>query len=369
MNLPFVQKIWSKNLLPRIRKILLLGGQGDALYCRDLIDIIHYFKTENPEIQIVLTTNGSHKNEKWWRQLAQVLNQNDCVVFSVDGWDHESNKKYRVNSDFESILNGMKTLKKYNEQVYLIWSAIVFRFNQHHLDKIQELARTTGVDAFNVVFSSLFGSWYPHYIDPKLNDDPLEPEAHLVSAYQNSDRGLFISLSKRSYPPSINPLIKQFVGKYINTYKEGHIMPMCRIGERGLYVDAEGIIYPCSWVSHPFGSRQNQKGNKTIWWKESLWVQHKDQFNLHKHSLESILKGSLWKSLFESWQDDEKSFVECENKCHQSQSSARIARIDSREGANGIHTQDQEIMKAIHRYKDSIAEKAQQHLIFNRSPI
>ncbi len=364
MDLAFVQKILPRNLLTRVKKILLAGGQGDALYCRDFIEIVRYLKTENPTLQIVLTTNGSHKNEKWWTEVAKILNRHDTVIFSVDGWDDESNQKYRVNSDFESILKGVDTLKRVNDQVYIVWSTIIFRFNQHRLDDIKELARETGADAFNIVLSSLFGSWYPHYIDSQLGHDPLEPDAQLVSSYQNSDRGLFVKFSKHKSLESISPLVSQFVDRYIETYKESYVMPMCRIGERGLYVDAEGILYPCSWVSHPFGIRQSQRREKTIRWEKSLWVEHKDKFNLHQHSLTEVLGSSLWKGLACSWLDPQKSFVECENKCHWSQSAARVARVYS-PGVLQDSPENNEALQMIRRYKKSVAGKAEK--ILNQS--
>ena len=44
----------------QIRKITFCGNDGDPIYCRDLAEICLWFKTINPQIQIVIITNGSY---------------------------------------------------------------------------------------------------------------------------------------------------------------------------------------------------------------------------------------------------------------------------------------------------------------------
>ena len=94
------------------------------------------------------------------------------------------------------------------------------------------------------------------------------------------------------------------------------------LNERGLYIDAEGILYPCSWISHPFGVRKNHK--KTIYWKDSLFVKYKDKFNLYKYSLDAIINSEEWNKLKCSFYDRGKHFVECSDKCNKVSTLARL---------------------------------------------
>ena len=331
MSLDFIKKILPPERLSHVKKILMSGGQGDAIYCSDFLKIIRYFKETAPEIQLSLTTNGSWKKEAWWREAASIFNKSDIVMFSADGWDQESNEKYRVNSNFKSIIEGIKTLRRFNDQVYIVWSAIIFRFNQDKMERIQNLAESLGADAFNMVQSSLFGSLDPSYIDPKRGYDPLEPEKEFLGRPKNTDRGFYVDFkTNRRSPKTVEPSIFQLAEKYKEEHKSSYIAPLCRLGERGLYVDAEGILYPCSWVSHPFSVASSPARGKSISWEKSLWVEHKSQFDLKRCSLEEILSGSLWRKLRCSWKDSEKSFVECESKCRRSKSEIRIARLRSK---------------------------------------
>ena len=323
MTLDFVKKILPPERLSLVERMLINGGQGDSIYCNDFIKIIKYFKDIKNNIQLSIVTNGSYRKREWWKDVARILNKNDNITFSIDGWDQKSNEQYRVNSHFKSIMEGLKTLRQFNSQVYIVWSSIIFKFNQDKIDTIKNLAERMGVDAFNIVQSQLFGSVNKDFIDPKLGYDPLEPDETLVES-SNTNRGFYIHFTERSSSTKIKTNILQFIDKYRETYNDSYIFPLCRIGERGLYVDAEGILYPCSWVSHPFVQRGSKKRDKSIHWEKSLWVEHKDDFNLNRHSLESILQNSLWKKLRNSWFDSKKAFVECERHCHQFDSNKKI---------------------------------------------
>ena len=95
MSLDFVKKTFPLERLSYVKKILMSGGQGDPIYCNDFIKIIKYFKESKSNLQLCITTNGSYKKKSWWKNVAQILNKNDIIIFSVDGWDQKSNEQYR----------------------------------------------------------------------------------------------------------------------------------------------------------------------------------------------------------------------------------------------------------------------------------
>lgn len=331
LSIDLIRNIFTSDILEDTTTIMLCGGQGDPLYCKDMLEIVEYFKDHNPDIELVIVTNGSYRRKDWWEKLAHILNNQDTVVFSVDGWDNESNNKYRVNSNFDSILTGITTLANKNPEITLRWSTIVFSFNEHHLEKIQEVATQAGATEFQVVQSSLFGSKLDHYIDKQLGYDPLEPGDRdlTVSAYAHSDRGLTIPL--RSKPKSkikkkqFRQNVAELLDRHIDRFNNTNLLPACLLNERGLYIDAEGILYPCSWISHPFGTRRDDR--KVVKWQDSLFVKHKDKFNLHNYSVRDILTSEYWNKLHRSFSDTEKMFVECASKCSKQATMARTKNI------------------------------------------
>ena len=312
MDLKFVQSFLTPELLTsKVQRITMCGDVGDPIYCKEYIEICRYIKTVNPKIHLVTITNGSYKKPMWWEELASVLNERDVIHFSIDGYDNTSNNLYRVNSDFDSIIEGIRTVRKHNSKVFLTWAAIVFRFNQDHIDQIKTLATGLGMDTLQLTKSTKFGSKYGAAYSGST--DPLEPRAEWISSTDRYER-TSISLSNRTI--DIAEYIAFNMTNYVNArvkYQHYPITPLCEIGNRGVYVNAEGVIFPCSWTSFPY--TQLAHGNKVINWQDSFFAKHRDQMNLRNQSLDKILADPLWYQCSNGWTDSTKTWVECSQKC------------------------------------------------------
>ena len=128
--------IFPPEILKDIKSILFCGDKGDPIYARNFLGIVEYIKEHNPTLAINITTNGSYKSEDWWTNLGQALSPRDRITFSIDGWDHESNNMYRVNSEWSSIIKGLQTLSKIEnaDRPIIHWSTILFCNSIHFLD-------------------------------------------------------------------------------------------------------------------------------------------------------------------------------------------------------------------------------------------
>jgi MoaA/NifB/PqqE/SkfB family radical SAM enzyme len=315
MDLAFVQSFLTLEMLKNnVRRITMCGDVGDPIYCKEYIEICRYIKSVNPQIHIFTITNGSHKKPEWWTELGSVLNEYDTVNFSVDGYDNASNNLYRVNSNWDSIIDGMQSIRHANQQVFINWAAIVFKFNQDHLVFITSQARGLGIDGLQLTKSTKFGSKYGEAYGG--DHDTLEPSAEWISSSHRYERSM-INISGRNLPNQdyLEHNREQYI-KIKQQYKDQPIVPMCEIGNRGLYVNAEGVLFPCSWTSFPYHSLSD--GNKTIKWEDSFFAQYRDRMNLRTRSLEEITKDPLWDLCSRGWSDSTKSWVECSQKCNQS---------------------------------------------------
>ena len=278
MSLDFVKKFFTKDMLRnQVRRVTMCGDVGDPIYCKEYIDICRYIKNVNPKIHIVTITNGSYKKSSWWEELGTVLNEYDVVNFSVDGYDQDSNNIYRVNSDWDSIISGITNLRKVNKQVFIHWAMIIFRFNQDHVDRIKQQAFELDMDALQVTRSTKFGSKYGGaYGGP---DDNLEPRAENISATHRYERETY-NLSGRLL--NNQDYLKYNKQKYLEIKQQCQdqpITPLCEIGNRGIYVNAEGVVFPCSWTSFPYTSLTHQ--DKTIVWADSFFAKYRKQMNLN----------------------------------------------------------------------------------------
>ena len=258
-----------------------------------MINIIRYFKSAYP-VEFVIITNGSYKTESWWQDLAAVLTDRDEIHFSIDGWDHDSNCQYRINSDWESIMLGVRTLRL-NQDVRMTWAAIAFAFNQDHLDGMEQQARDLGFDFFQLTRSTKFGKIYPSYGD----QDTLQPRDELISSSMRFERRI-TPLSGRPRKPI--PLINEMLWKHANNIIEpsSEIMPLCMIGNKGLFINSQGDFFPCCWVANRYGHNQE-------------WLDRGRGFNLRQHSLQDVLKDRFWNEEFQKY-----NWLECQTKCRRS---------------------------------------------------
>lgn len=313
LSLQDFKKVFGRSMLEKVKRFTMCGDVGDPIYCKDYLDIIEYVKTIKPEIQIFTITNGSYKTKEWWQKFAKLSNENDTINFSVDGYDEESNNMYRVNSDWKSIMQGMEICVSQSE-MFVNWAMIVFKFNQDKIEIIEQMARHKGCDQLQITLSTKFGSKYSEAYGG--DQDVLEPRLKYISKSHRYQREIK-NLSGR-YPSRLD-YMKENYKRYteIKQQFKGEIIPMCLIGNRGLYINAEGVVFPCSWTSFPYHSLEHH--GKTIKWQDSFFAKNRQNFNIKgNRSIEQILNDNLWQKLFDSFNDKQKNWVECSQKCHRS---------------------------------------------------
>jgi len=296
LDLEFFQKNFTPEFITaNIEKITFCGDDGDPIYAHDLVPVIRYIKSIKP-VEIVIITNGSHKKAKWWQDLGSVLTAQDTVHFSIDGWDNESNNLYRVNSDYNSIIEGVVNLRSAS-QCRVVWAAIAFKFNEKHISKMVSQAASWGFDAFQLTKSTKFGAVYPAY----GVDDPLQPSEKFVSGSHRFERDV-IMLSNHTLNTEIT---EKNIQLYKSVQEVNGVKPLCEIGNKGLYIDARGRLFPCCWVANRYSHNTE-------------WQQLAEQFNLHQRTLSNVVTDNFWSTKFKTFE-----WQECQTKC-------AAARVDEK---------------------------------------
>lgn len=292
LDLDFFKRNFTPEfIIKNVERISFCGDDGDPIYAHDFLDVVKYIKSiKNVSLQII--TNGSYKNLDWWKELAFALNEQDQLHFSLDGWDQVSNEKYRVNSNWDSIMLGVNTVRKYSK-CHLVWDAIGFKFNENKIEDMMSMATTLGFDLFQLTKSTKFGSKYPGTYG--INDE-LEPTINLISSTHRFER-LYTQLSSRVFVTTWKETNLEFFKKV--SLINDSIIPLCHIGIKGLFINSKGEFYPCCWVANRYSHN-------------SHWQDLGKKFNLHNNLLEDVLSMNFW----------EKDFVdnslECKLKCNKS---------------------------------------------------
>jgi wyosine [tRNA(Phe)-imidazoG37] synthetase (radical SAM superfamily) len=285
-------EFFKRNFTPEfvqanVEKITFCGDDGDPIYAHDLIPVIQYLKNIKP-VEIVVITNGSHKKLSWWSELGQLLDHRDSVHFSIDGYDDASNNLYRVNSDWDSITAGLQMLRV-TSGCRIVWAAIAFKFNEDQLDSMQQFAQHIGVDVFQLTKSTKFGSVYESY----GIDDPLQPSVKFVSSTHRFEREA-VALTNAGARQSISLTNKQLFNQ---TKSRNGVTPLCEIGNKGLYIDARGRLFPCCWVANRYNHNSD-------------WQQIANNFDLNIKLLTDVLADDFWTAEFQSFK-----WQECQTKC------------------------------------------------------
>jgi hypothetical protein len=92
---------------------------------------------------------------------------------------------------------------------------------------------------------------------------------------------------------------------YNKSQNRNPIVPLCEIGNKGLYIDAQGRLFPCCWVANRYSHNTE-------------WQQLANQFDLKQCALAEVLSDSFWKEEFQTFK-----WQECQTKC-----SSRVVNQD-----------------------------------------
>lgn len=288
LTLEFFQTQLREDVVKQIKKITFCGNDGDPIYCRDFIKICMWIKKVNPNIGLTVVTNGSYKSASWWNTLGKILDHNDEIHWSIDGWDHQSNQQYRVKSDWQSIMDGVYAFTQENTTTYRVWATIGFKFNQDHINSIKQLAKTLKFDCFQLTKSTKFGSKYPTAYGIS---DILEPtEVDLISSSHRFER----VVETLSVKPNPNLQLKQIFFTRTEQLKHTGYSNICAIGNKGVFLNSRGEFYPCCWTANRYDHNQN--------WQ--------NKFNLYKQSFTEIINDPFWTTEFLKFDN-----LECKTKC------------------------------------------------------
>lgn len=205
----------------QITEFILCGDYGDSIYYPDLLKLIHRFRNQ---VSFNIVTNGSRQTEKFWHKLSDVLTKDDTVTFSIDGLV-DTNHLYRINSDWNSIMQGIDIIGKSKAQIH--WKTIVFNFNYDKLDKIKTFAESKGA------------SFYAEKTHRHGNDSLIPPESYIETNHL--------------YREEFND-------------QPFEIEPRCEKDAK--VITADGSLYPCDWIRHPQTFYKSQ-----LWKQKERWLE------------------------------------------------------------------------------------------------
>jgi len=189
------------------------GNYGDPIYHPKFHDLISACKIRGAKISV--TTNGSYRDTEWWTRLCDILNEDDIMVFSIDG-SPENFTIYRENADWKSIKIGIDVCSKSKARVG--WKYIPFLYNQNDIEKTKQLALALGVDEFIISPSDRFDEKTQHLI-PTLE--------FIGDRYQSQES------FKKGQSVKVDPKCQTGHEHFIAA--TGHYVPCCYLADHRFY--------------------------------------------------------------------------------------------------------------------------------------
>ena len=213
--------------IPLDKKIFnLCGNYGDPIYYNQLFDLVQWIKQNGAEL--TLHTNGSFKTREWWEQLTSLLDQNDVIVFAIDGTP-DNFTKYRINADWDSIKIGIDVASKVTKT---IWQFIPFSYNIDSIPIARQMSIDLGMYEFKILHSSRWDS---------VNDVYRPPDEFIAS---NDKEVKFFTRSS----------------------KVNEISPRCKINNEEHFITAQGFYTPCCFsATHNFYYKTDFYKNKNAY--------------------------------------------------------------------------------------------------------
>lgn len=193
-----IKNLISKEQIQHLDKMFMCGDFGDPAAGKHTLEIYRYFRELNPTITLGMNTNGSLRSTKWWRELAEILNQShDYVVFSIDGLE-DTNHIYRINTKWHKIMQSAQSFIDAGGSAH--WDMLIFEHNEHQINQAQNLAQAMGFKWFRAKVSKRNVAYPVSFLNPPKGwKDPIVTNG-VIECPVLKEQSIYISANGKTYP-------------------------------------------------------------------------------------------------------------------------------------------------------------------------
>jgi hypothetical protein len=232
----------------QLTSIQFCGNKGDAIFHPEFNKILDY--TIDQGVYIYLATNGSNFSKKWWYDLAKKIKGE--VVFALDGLE-DTHQIYRSTS-FKKVYSNMLAFIEGGGNA--TWQYILFKHNEHQLEKAKKLSKEIGCKQF----ITLISRYYDEIMQKPTSTPATKRELH--------------SHSKKIKELYKYPNIKKYIYKVSCQW----------VSMKRVYVSSRGRAYPCCYICcyvHDWFTKPGLKHLRSI---------KKPEYNIANNTLNKIIK-------------------------------------------------------------------------------
>jgi len=269
------------DFVKQLDSIHFCGNFGDPIIAKDFLKTFVYLKTINPNLKTFTNTNGSIRNNKWWKLFASFTSDNDLVVFSIDGLE-DTNHIYRKNTNWEKIITNAKSFIDQGGNAE--WEFIAFQHNEHQIEEATNLSKNLGFKNFRIKKSSRFN-----------RNSPIQPPTN--SKYKNESFDKFANSNEFILENKVKFMPNEF-SKFHDYVNSANIV--CKVQkEKSIYISSEGYLHPCCWIGLQMYSKFYDVKGSQVWLNiDNIGLEN---LNCINYSIKQIIEGSYFQKIKEGW--------------------------------------------------------------------
>ena len=268
-SLEFIKEKIGKDVVKQLRYFTSCGNLGDSAMNPECLEIYQWLRQINPNLNLILHTNGGARNPGFWRGMAAI---DVNVAFAIDGLE-DTNHLYRRNVRWQKLMENVHAFIEAGGKAS--WNMLIFKHNENQIESCRKLSQQLGFKEFQIQQSS---RWADFDNDGNWKD----LDKVMVDGY-------FLEKSSQMSAPTLGEggnTQKENIGK--DDFRDKKILcKSCDFKSKNfeIYLAANGDVSPCCWLGD-----LKQHESKNI-------IKDYNKVNLHHTSLEDILAGDYFKKL------------------------------------------------------------------------
>lgn len=308
-----IDAAFSTELCSRLRQVFFCGSYGDPIMHPDFLDILQDFRRKNPTLWLYVHTNGGVHDERYWADLAAIMNGYGQIDFGLDGLE-DTLHLYRRNVKYEVAIRNARAYIKAGGRAQ--WNFITFKHNEHQVDQARQLSQEYGF--FNFLARKT-GRFYDHSDESEVDQWPVLNKNKKVEYYlEPPDNSEFRNPSTQKIE-----VIKHMHGSF-SQYLKNTPIKCDALNGRKVAINANGLVLPCNFFNHnlydarfhetalPFKHPLHTVGDKNQ--VQQFIDEFKNELNIENNSLIEIFKSNFWNNLVTRW-GAQNRIMECAMTC------------------------------------------------------
>lgn len=151
----FITSKINKLFLPSLKLVNFCANVDEPMSHPKIYELCEYYLSQGCDVHI--GTNGYIRNTDYWVKMGELCEKYKkskaylTITFALDGTNNETLNKYRVGSDYDTVIKNAKLYIDSGGSAQ--WQFIVFDYNKHQIQEAKVLREKYGFRRFRLIYS------------------------------------------------------------------------------------------------------------------------------------------------------------------------------------------------------------------------